>query len=64
MNGSPGAIEDTQDSLGALPEWDLSDLYPAPDSDRLDADLKAAEAKAKQFRDGHQGRLAQIDFNP
>ena len=60
MNRSPGDSEDPQDSLGGLPEWDLSDLYPAPDSDRLEVDLKDAEAKAKLFRDGHRGRLASL----
>lgn len=26
-------------ALGGLPEWDLTDLYPAPDAPELQADL-------------------------
>jgi hypothetical protein len=26
--------------LGSLPTWDLSDLYPGPDSDALGGDLR------------------------
>ena len=29
--------------LGALPEWDLGDLYPSKDSDALAADIEAPE---------------------
>ena len=43
-----------------LPSWDLSDLYPAPDSPRVEADLGRAEADALAFRDSHAGRLAAL----
>ncbi len=46
--------------LGAMPEWDLGDLYPAPDSPRLEADLKAADAAARAFQQRFEGRLADI----
>ena len=45
-------------SLGDLPEWDLSDLYPAPDSPRLEADLNWAAKEARDFRSRHEGKLA------
>ncbi len=41
-----------------LPSWDLTDLYPAPDSKLLTADLSAAEADAKAFNASHAGKLA------
>jgi oligoendopeptidase F len=40
-----------------LPVWDLSDLYPAPDSPRLQADLDEAETAARAFKDRHAGKL-------
>ena len=47
--------------LGALPEWDLADLYPGPDSPVLEDDLKRAAEGAKRFRETHEGRLAGLD---
>jgi oligoendopeptidase F len=41
----------------ALPGWDLSDLYPGPDSDAVAADFTAAEAAATAFEAAHAGRL-------
>jgi oligoendopeptidase F len=42
----------------SLPTWDLSDLYPAPDSAQLQADLAEAEASARAFKDRYTGKLA------
>jgi oligoendopeptidase F len=47
--------------LEDLPEWDLSDLYPAPDSPALAADLDRAARDAKAFREARQGKLAELD---
>jgi oligoendopeptidase F len=44
-------------AFGALPEWDLSDLYPGRDSDELKADLEKAMAEAKAFEADYKGRL-------
>jgi oligoendopeptidase F len=41
-----------------LPVWDLSDLYPAPDSPRLQADLGEADASARAFKDRWSGKLS------
>jgi len=41
-----------------LPAWDLSDLYPAPDSPAIAADLDQAERDARAFAAAHAGRLA------
>jgi oligoendopeptidase F len=43
---------------GALPTWDLRDLYPAPDSAALTAALDRAEADARAFAAAHAGTLA------
>jgi oligoendopeptidase F len=41
----------------ALPVWDLSDLYAAPDDPRLATDLDRAEAEARAFETRLAGRL-------
>jgi oligoendopeptidase F len=41
-----------------LPVWDLSDLYAAPDSPALQADLAEADASARAFKDRYVGKLA------
>ena len=48
-------------ALGALPEWDLGDLYPGQDSPELAADLTRAEALSKSFAESYEGRLAGLD---
>ncbi len=42
----------------ALPEWDLSALYPAPDSAAVETDLSTADAAARAFAAAHAGHLA------
>ena len=49
-----------RDRVGMLPHWDLSDLYPAPDSDRLGHDLATAGEQARALRNRHAGRLAEL----
>jgi oligoendopeptidase F len=43
--------------MGPLPEWDLTDLYPAMDSLEFARDLSQAEAECKAFADTYRGRL-------
>ena len=45
---------------GELPEWDLSDLYPGPDSEALADDLAELARHAKAFSQRYQGRLAAL----
>ena len=54
----PGA---RADDLGALPSWDLSDLYPGPDSRELKDDLERCAAEAKAFRGRYEGALSGLD---
>jgi len=42
----------------SLPVWDLADLYTAPDSPQLQADLREADASAQAFKDRYNGKLA------
>ncbi|SEH58658.1 M3 family oligoendopeptidase [Paracoccus alkenifer] len=46
--------------LGELPEWDLSDLYPAPDAPELTRDLERLDAACASFAADYQGRLAAL----
>ena len=41
-----------------LPAWDLSDLYPGPDSEAVAADFRQADAAAKAFAASYAGKLA------
>ena len=43
--------------LGALPEWDLTDLYPGMDTPGFRADLARAEAECKAFAETYRGKL-------
>lgn len=52
--GTPGA-----DS--ALPGWNLADLYEAPNSPVLAADLQWAHGEAESFHATYAGRLAEVD---
>jgi len=45
-------------ALGRLPQWDLNDLYPGPDSAELKRDLAEADSSAQRFQAAHQGKLA------
>ena len=47
--------------LGALPEWDLSDLYPSSESPELKADLERIERECRDFAAAYEGRLASRD---
>jgi oligoendopeptidase F len=44
--------------LGALPEWDLDDLYPGLDSPELKHDLDAADGDCAAFEQAYKGKLA------
>ena len=46
------------EGLGALPSWDLSDLYPAPDCDELKRDLAWLKEETASFAADYEGKLA------
>ncbi|QYX58225.1 M3 family oligoendopeptidase [Roseovarius sp. SCSIO 43702] len=47
--------------LGDLPEWDLSDLYTAPDAPELKRDLDWLETACADFAADYEGKLASLD---
>ena len=51
---SPAAAK----ALGALPEWNLADLYPAYDAQEVKRDLERADADAVAFEEAYKGKLA------
>ncbi len=62
----PTPIRDSRDptggeDLGALPVWDLSDLYTAPDAPEIERDLGWLEAEARRFAADYEGKLAGLD---
>ncbi len=52
--------DEADDNLGDLPEWNLDDLYPAPDSKAFTDDLASVEKDAKAFAAEFQGKLAEL----
>ena len=50
-----------QPGLGDLPEWDLADLYPGPESDELKRDLERIGREAAAFHERYAGRIEGLD---
>ena len=47
--------------LGNLPEWDLSDLYAAPDAPEIARDMDWLEGACADFAARYEGKLAGLD---
>ena len=47
--------------MGKLPEWDLTDLYSAPDAPELKRDMEWLEAECAAFAADYEGKLADLD---
>ena len=56
---SEGASSPALD-LRAMPQWDLSDLYAAPNAPEVERDFAAAAAEAKRIKATYQGKLGEI----
>jgi oligoendopeptidase F len=54
---APADVVSSPQTAEGLPNWDLSDLYPAPDNPAVAADFAKAEKAALAFAAAHQGRL-------
>ena len=48
-------------ALGILPEWNLADLYGAPDDPQFAADMRQGEAEARAFAEKYKGRLSTLN---
>jgi len=47
--------------FGTLPEWDLSDLYTAPDAKELKRDMDWLENACRTFAADYEGKLSDLD---
>src|ERR1043165_7497949 len=56
----PGKSSPPTKGLGALPEWNLTDLYPAMDAPELKRDLSRADADSVAFEADYKGKLAAL----
>ena len=57
---APADVAETaSQNLGDLPEWNLADLYPAPDSAEVKRDLEEGAAEAKRLKEAYQGKLSE-----
>ena len=65
MRRTPQPVFDADPSggkdLGRLPEWDLTDLYAAPDAPEIKRDLDWLEDAAARFAADYEGKLAGLD---
>jgi oligoendopeptidase F len=57
-HSAPADAAASQPAADDLPVWDLTDLYPAPESAAVEADFTKAEQAARAFAAANQGRLA------
>ncbi|WP_126976046.1 M3 family oligoendopeptidase [Frigidibacter oleivorans] len=55
-NATPGGA-----GFGDLPDWDLTDLYPAPDAPEVGRDMAWLKAACRDFADDYEGRLHELD---
>ncbi|MFN4159997.1 MAG: M3 family oligoendopeptidase [Gemmobacter sp.] len=54
-NAGPGG------SFGDLPDWDLSDLYAAPDAPEFARDMATLVQDCRNFAEAYEGKLASLD---
>src|SRR6516165_1431163 len=50
--------------LGALPEWNLSDLYAGLDDPAIKSDLDRIDAECGEFEQAFKGKLAELVQSP
>jgi oligoendopeptidase F len=58
------ASSDPAKGLGALPEWDLADLYAGIDDPKVKRDLDRADEYSRAFEDDFKGKLAAFAEQP
>ncbi|MFQ5466807.1 MAG: M3 family oligoendopeptidase, partial [Kiloniellaceae bacterium] len=61
MPDSDHPSESRNEALGALPAWDLSDLFAGPEAPELDAALARCAREARDFHACYEGQLARLD---
>jgi oligoendopeptidase F len=60
----PKAGRSPKAAAGALPEWDLSDLYAGVDAPEIASDLARGDALCLAFEERYKGRLATLAGGP
>jgi oligoendopeptidase F len=58
------ATKSSASPLGALPEWNLADLYAGMDDPQVKRDLDRADAECLAFEEAYKGRLAALADAP
>nr|WP_075215206.1 M3 family oligoendopeptidase [Mongoliimonas terrestris] len=58
------SAETAHETLGPLPEWDLTALYPSMDAPGLKADLERARTETDAFAKSHKGTLKDVASGP
>ncbi|WP_062217583.1 MULTISPECIES: M3 family oligoendopeptidase [unclassified Aureimonas] len=53
-----------EEDLGALPRWNLADLYASIDSPQIATDIERSRSRAKAFNERWRGRLAEEAQKP
>lgn len=66
MSSIPPAahLQAANDDLGALPVWNLADLYASPEAPEVKRDLERARKAARAFADKLRGKVAQTAAAP
>ncbi len=57
---APATATSSAKVLGDLPEWNLDDLYPGPDSSELTQATEQARTQAQAFEAAYKGKLASL----
>ncbi|MCH9807850.1 MAG: M3 family oligoendopeptidase [Alphaproteobacteria bacterium] len=60
FNAAGAGASGGQGEFGDLPEWDLSDLYPSPDSDAVKTDLEEGATEARRLKETYAGKLHDV----
>ncbi|MGO4406681.1 M3 family oligoendopeptidase [Bosea sp. RAF48] len=63
-SGAKAGAAKPASTLGELPEWDLSHLYPGVGSPELKSDLERALAEAQALAESYRGKLADLAAQP
>ncbi len=68
LSARPAAAEtgtaSAASQLGELPEWNLDDLYPGPQSAEIKTDIDRAERGTQAFENMYKGKLADLAAGP
>src|SRR4029077_4962991 len=63
-SGRKAAVAKSGVALGALPEWNLADLYAGLDDPAVKRDLDRIDAECLAFEETYKGKLAELAQSP